>query len=185
MEAWRACPGCGLRLPAGDWEPAPGLNGSGECWQVNAEVVGFEVAHLELVRRFHQLTVDAYGAQHAGGASSALRVAYSLVGLHLALDHGMPGHEVRGVHQHMGRRDPSWPALHPPDEPGGVTILDVAEAGVMVGSVEGHAAETTRWAEAVWQSWHAQHAAVAALTDRVLSLRPRLRPPTAPGGPTS
>jgi hypothetical protein len=28
-------------------------------------VQGFELRHLELVRDFHQLTVDAYAAQHA------------------------------------------------------------------------------------------------------------------------
>lgn len=168
MEGWRVCPGCGTRLPPTGWEPPAGLHASGECWQVYGEVVGFEVAHPDLVRRFHQLTVDVYGAQHAGGASSPLRVAYSLVGLHLALDRDVPGHEVRAVHQRMGRRDPSWPAFPRPERTGELTVLDVAEAGVMLRSVDGHAAVAWRWAEAVWQSWGGQHAAVAALTDRLL-----------------
>lgn len=168
VEGWRVCPGCGLRLPASGWEAPAGLNASGECWQVLAEVVGFEVAHVELVRRFHQLTVDAYGAQHAGGAASALRVAYSLVGLHLALDRGMPGPQVRAVHQRMGRPDPSWPAFSVPGQRAEVTALDVAEAGVMLDSVEGHAALASRWAEAVWRAWGAEHGAVAELTDRLL-----------------
>lgn len=168
MAAWTVCPGCGARLPVTGWTPPRGLDGSGECWQVHGEVVGFEVAHVELVRRFHQLTVDAYGAQHAGGRSSPLRVAYSLVGLHLALDRGLPGHEVRAAHQRMGRRDPSWPAFARPEQTGEVTIVDVAEAGVMLGSVAGHAELAQRWADVVWRSWEHQHAAVVALSERLL-----------------
>jgi len=67
------------------------LFASPECWQVYGEVAGFELAHPELVGRFHQLTVDAYGAQHSGGDGRGIRIAYSLVGLHLALDRGLPG----------------------------------------------------------------------------------------------
>ena len=169
MERWRLCPGCRLRLPPSAWEPPANVNASGECWEVYAEVVGFEVADIGLVRRFHQLTVDAYGAQHAGGATSPLRVAYSLVGLHLALDRGLPGLQVRALHQRMGRPDPSWPAFPPPREPGELTVLDVAEAGVMVAAVEGHAALAQRWAETVWRAWRTQQGAVAALTDRILA----------------
>ncbi|MHB8959789.1 MAG: DUF5946 family protein [Candidatus Limnocylindrales bacterium] len=64
-----ACPGCGLRPPAwwrGAVEPDRPLRASAACWGLHAELVGFELQHLVALGRLHQLTVDAYGAQHAG-----------------------------------------------------------------------------------------------------------------------
>ena len=49
-----------------------------------------------------------------------------------------------------------------------MTVFDVASAGVMVGSVAGHAQAVRAWAAAVWQAWTVQHARVAALADRLL-----------------
>lgn len=175
MTGETVCPGCGVRLPVTRWGLDRPVNASAECWHLNGEVVGFEMAHPQLVLGCHQLTVDAYGAQHAGGDTDRIRVAYSLVGLHLAVDRGVPGLEVRAVHQRMGRPDASWPDFPPRADPGPVTILDVAEAGVRAGSVDGHAAAITDWAAAVWQAWADQHAAVAALTDRALARPPRRR----------
>jgi Family of unknown function (DUF5946) len=91
-------------------------------------------------------------------------VAYALVGLHLALDRGVPGVEVRAAHQRMGRPDASWPRLPAPRQRGELTVLDVAAAGAMVDPPVGHARAVRAWAAAVWQAWAAEHAAVAALT---------------------
>jgi hypothetical protein len=135
---------------------------------VHGEVEGFELAHLDLVGRFHQLTADAYGAQHSGGDGRGIRIAYSLVGLHLALDRGWTGVAVRDAHQRMGRPRPSWPAFVRPSDVGPLTVLDVALAGARVGSVFGHTDAVQRWAAAVWAAWSLQHADIAALTDRVV-----------------
>jgi uncharacterized protein DUF5946 len=162
------CPGCGLRLPAGGLSWDPKLFASPECWQVHGEVEGFELAHAQLVARFHQLTVDAYGAQHSGGDGRGIRIAYSLVGLHLALDRGWSGVAVREAHQRMGRPQPSWPAFVRPSDVGSLTVLDVALAGTRAGSVSGHADAVQRWAAAVWAAWAPRHAEVASLTDRVV-----------------
>ncbi|HEX6678660.1 MAG TPA: DUF5946 family protein [Actinomycetes bacterium] len=167
------CPGCGLELPASGLPPGPRGNASAECWQLYGEVQGFELQHPELVRDYHQMAVDAYGAQHAprdgGGEAPPIGVAYALVGLHLALDRGVPGVEVRAAHQRMGRPDATWPRLPAPASTGEVTVLDVATAGSMVDSVAGHATAVREWAASVWRAWAAQHAAVAVLTDRLLS----------------
>jgi hypothetical protein len=172
MSGATTCPGCGLRLPASGLPWDPRRNASPECWQVYGEVQGFALNHLELARDLHQLTVDAYAAQHGprevGGDGPPISVAYALVGLHLALDRGVPGVEVRAAHQRMGRPDASWPRLQAPSSTGRLTVLDVATAGVMVGSVAGHAAAVRAWAAAVWRAWAARHVAVAALTDRLL-----------------
>jgi hypothetical protein len=119
--------------------------------------------------------VDAYAAQHAPrdreDAILPIGVAYALVGLHPALDRGVPGVEVRAAHQRMGRPDASWPRLAAPRQTGALTVLDVAAAGAMAGSPAGHARAVRAWAAAVWRAWAAEHAAVAALTKRLLGAR--------------
>lgn len=162
------CPGCGLRLPPSGLSWDRKLFASAECWQLHGEVVGFELAHAELARRFHQLTVDAYGAQHSGGDGRGIRIAYSLVGLYLALDRGWTGEAVRGAHQRMGRPQPHWPAFTRPAQVGLLTVLDVAEAGVWAGSVSGHSAAVQRWAAAVWAAWASRQLEVAELSARVV-----------------
>jgi hypothetical protein len=131
------------------------------------EVTGFELNHLQLLP-LHQVTVDTYGAQHAGQDGRSIRTAYALVGLHLALDRGLSGHQVRAAHQRMGKPQTGWPAFMRPSDLGRLTVLDVARAGGRAGSVEGHAAAIAQWAEDVWSAWSGQHAVVSALTERLL-----------------
>jgi hypothetical protein len=172
MSGSTTCPGCGLQLPASGLPWDRRRNASPECWQLYGEVQGFALNHLELVRDFHQLAVDAYAGQHdpreVGSDLPPISVAYALVGLHLALDRGLSGREVRAAHQRMGKPDPSWPRLLTPERTGAMTVFDVAAAGAMVGSVAGHAEAVRAWAAAVWQAWAAQHATVAALADGLL-----------------
>jgi hypothetical protein len=172
MSGSTTCPGCGLELPASGLPWDPRRNASPECWQLYGEVQGFELHHIELVRDYHQLAVDAYAAQHpsrnVGGGVPPISVAYALVGLHLALDRGVSGLEVRAAHQRMGKPDASWPHLPAPERVGTVTVFDVAAAGAMVGSVAGHAKAVRVWADGVWQAWALRHVAVAALADRLL-----------------
>ena len=162
------CPGCELALPRSDLVALRRTGASAECWQVHGEVVGFELDHLSLLGRFHQLTVDAYGAQHSGEEAPKIGVYYSLVGLHLAIDRGLDGPAVRGLHQRMGKPQPSWPVFARPADLGPVRVLEVAEAGSRAGSVPGHAEAVQRWASSVWRAWSNQHAAVTALTDVLL-----------------
>lgn len=169
--ALSVCPGCGLTAEVGGIPLDRPMNASPECWATNAELVGFELAHPTLVGRCHQLTVDAYGAQHAGEPTGRIRVAYSLVGLHLALDRGWSGDRVRAFHQGMGRPDVWWPPFSRPvagGEPlGTVTVADVVRAGAAAESVDGHADAIERWAADVWRAWAPQHGDVTALTDRL------------------
>src|SRR6266511_3641288 len=175
MSGATTCPGCGLELPASGLTPDPRRNASPECWRLYGEVQGFELNHSELARDYHQLAVDAYAAQHAArdrsGDIPPIGVAYALVGLHLALDRRVPGPKVRAAHQRMGKPDATWPRLPAPERTGAVTVLDVAAAGAMVDSATGHAEAVRAWAAAVWQAWAPQHAAVAALADRLLRRR--------------
>jgi hypothetical protein len=136
-------------------------------------VAGFELDNLVQLGRLHQLTVDAYGAQHAGGHGSGIRVAYSLVGLHLAIERGFTGLQVRDLHRRMGRPGADWPRFDSPPAPAWLTVEDVAVAGYRAGSTRGHADAVDAWARSVWAVWALRHSDVARLTDRVLGSAPR------------
>lgn len=90
MNGWTACPGCRLELPTEDRERDHRVNASPECLHVYGEVTGFATQHPPLMR-LHQLTVDAYGAQHGAGGTPPIRLAFSLVGLYLALEQKLTG----------------------------------------------------------------------------------------------
>lgn len=167
MRSATTCPGCGVELPPSGLPAEDRRHASAECWLLYGDVVGFELAHVAVLGRLHQLTVDAYGAQHAGPDPRGIRVAYSLAGLHLALERDRGGVEVREAHRRMGRPGPTWPAFVRPAGTGTVTVLDVAEAGLRADSVEGHAAAVRRWAEDVWRAWAPAHGATAALCARL------------------
>lgn len=148
-----ACPGCGIHLPDGGHPEPPRLHASAACEAVHAEILGYEFQHPVMLR-YHQLTVDAYGAQHAGEGAPPIRVAYSLAGLWLAIEHEFSAEDVRAVHRRMGHPGPTWPVFEPPRPPRSwLTALDVAEAGVRQHSVGGHARAAGQWAESVWSVW--------------------------------
>lgn len=149
-----ACPGCGVVLPAVRSGEPSHLHASEACAAVQAEVLGYACEHPVMLR-YHQLTVDTYGAQHAGGDTPLIRVGYSLAGLWLALEHGFSGEDVRAVHRRMGRPTAGWPAFRPPaPDSSWLTIGDVAEAGVHARSETGHARAVVRWSETVWEAWN-------------------------------
>jgi hypothetical protein len=136
-------------------------------------VVGHELGHLALLGGLHQLTVDAYAAQHVGPQVPAVGVAFALIGLHLALDEGWTGAAVRAAHQHLAAHPSGWPRFSAPRTPGWLTVADVAGSP----SPEEHARRARSWAASVWQAWSADHQRVRewandSLTDAV---RGRLR----------
>lgn len=161
------CPGCGLVSSEAGIPLDRPLNASSACWGIHAEVVGFELGHPGLVARCHQLTVDAYGAQHAGPQTARIYLAYSLVGLHLALDRGWSGGRVRDFHQRIGRPADWWPDFGRSARQGGLTVAEVVEAGARAGSAEGHASLVERWAAEVWAGWADHQRSVELLTARL------------------
>jgi hypothetical protein len=162
----RICPGCRVSLDRRPWALDRDLRASPECWHANGLVSMFETEHPSLMVH-HQLTVDTYGAQHAGSPTPVIRVAYALVGLYLAVCCGLDGAAVRGVHQRMGKPQPWWPAFEPPAEPGALTVIDLLRAGAQADSVEGHTLRLQQWAESVWHAWSTRHDDVSALTERL------------------
>lgn len=167
------CPGCGLVLPASDWPLGRKVNASPACWHLCSEVMGHEAQHLPALGRLHQLTVDAYGAQHAGVPTPTISTAFALVGLHLALEEGWSGTAVRAAHQALAERHRDWPLFAIPAERGRLTIAHVAAST----TPDEHAMRVQAWAASVWKAWRGAHDAVRSWADAVLppGLRDRLR----------
>ena len=109
----------------------------------------------------HQLRVDTYAAQHVGDDVPPINTAFALIGLHLALDEGRSGIDVRDTLQRLAAQRRTWPAFErpAPSHVPQVTILDIANAP----SADAHIAAVERWARTVWEDWRARHAAVAAV----------------------
>jgi len=165
------CPGCGVSLPVSDWPVRSRANASPACWQLYMSVVGHEFAYLPQLGGLHQLTVDAYGAQHAGEQVPAIGIAFALIGLHLALDDGWSGTQVRAAHQHLAARGGDWPAFSAPMSRAALTIADVAGSP----TPEEHAARVRSWAASVWEAWTQEHARVREWADQALSSAVRAR----------
>jgi len=156
----RTCPGCGLTLPHSEEAVYEGYYlTSPECWGVFTEVIGEEFGNAVLFGQVHQLTVDAYAVQHAGGPHPKKSIGIHLAGLFLVLERGIAPPDVARRLQRLAAAIAVWPQYAPPEERGALTVWDVALAD----SPLVHAERARAWAEAVWASWSEHHAAVAAL----------------------
>ncbi len=155
------CPGCGARFPG----PAPGqvqvqvatYRASPECVADYHELSALILDNAAAAGQWHQLGTDTYAAQHVGPRMRPITLWFALVGLHLALDRGLTGPQVRDAHQYLSSRGGDWPRFAAPDSPGSLTAHDVPR------DLDGGAlsAGLVAWAEAVWQVWQPVHEAVA------------------------
>ncbi len=144
-------------MPAGSAIPYDGyFNASAECWSVFAEVVGTEFSNAVLFGQVHQLTVDAYAVQHAGGRHPDKSVDIHLAGLCLVLDRGVAPTAVAPQLQALASVTADWPHLDPPAIEWRRTIFDVAMADDHVGAVR-------EWSADVWKAWSPQRERVEAL----------------------
>lgn len=160
-----SCPGCGLRMPVTD-RPVdmPYFNASPECWLVTTEVLAAEYENAALFGQVHQLTVDTYAVQHAGGPHPDKSVAVHLAGLHLVLIRGLPPTSVPPLLQRLASTVSEWPHFDPPSMMGTPTACDVALAG----SPDEHRGKVRDWAAAVWAAWSPHHPRIATFVDRHL-----------------
>ena len=151
-----ACPGCRALLPVETGPTHPYMRSSPGCWARYGEVLAREFgdpAYFAL----HQMTVDAYAAQHPGVAE---RRAIQSVGLHLmtlcmVIEHGSDPHAGPKLHRRMVTRPTSeW--LDPPPMDGGLTIVDVLPAQ----SPSEHERLVRAWADDVWEAWAPHHETV-------------------------
>ena len=117
---------------------------------------------LSDARFIHQQVVDAYMAQHADARTKPIGIAFSLLGLYLAVERGMSGKDVQRVHMQLGRQRHEWPEFELPAERGAITAVDVLAAP------EGpeRDAAILAWAESVWAAYAGNREAVIALLRR-------------------
>jgi hypothetical protein len=137
-------------------------NCSPECWAIYSEVLRSYGGDATASAAVRQRLVDSYAVQHAGGSHPEKSVAVHLVGLHAALDRGMPAPDVPPFLQRLAASVKEWPRFRTPTFPAPVTIFDVA----MAESEEDYVVRVTTWSEAVWNSWVEYHGAVASFLKR-------------------
>lgn len=144
------CSGCGVRLPNKNFGGSDGFNASGECNELFNELSGFTLMH-NTSEFIHQYAVDAYGAQHAGLPTKNIRVAFSLIGLCLAIEHDYTGRQVQLVHMKIPKQD--WPSLDIPEQKTSITVADVLDANPDAEKID----ILRNWMKAVWESWSQHH----------------------------
>jgi hypothetical protein len=160
----QACPGCGLQMPRRAALTDHGYyNASPECWSVYTEVLGAEYSHAVIFGQVHQLTVDAYAVQHAGGPHPDKSVDIHLAGLHLTLVRGIRPPYVPPMLQRIASANSEWPHFAPPDVRWTMTVFDVA---IAAGEFEEHIRAVRAWSASVWEAWSMHHDAIAAFVEK-------------------
>jgi len=161
------CPGCGLTMPARTSATKRGYyNTSDECWDLYTEVLGSEYSDAVLFGQVHQLTVDAYATQHAGGPHPDKSVAVHLLGLYLAFEKSIRSPYIPPLLQRLATVIEVWPHYEPPTARVALTVFDVA----FCDSTEDHIRVVREWTQAVWEMWSAHHSEVAMLVSEHLQI---------------
>lgn len=142
------------------------FHASPECWTVFGEVLAAEYSNAVLFGQVHQITVDAYAAQHAGGSHPAKSVGIHLSGLYLVFVKDVRPMAVAPMLHEIANSVSVWPEFPPPAAPASRTILDVA---LCAGDWETHVRTAREWGLDVWRSWQPQHHAVHELVQRVIA----------------
>ena len=161
-ELTRACPGCGLVLPARDSPTHAYLGSSPECWALYAELLAREFGEPDYFS-VHQLTVDTYAVQHPGRPE---RRTIQSLGLHLTtlclvLEQAFDARKGPTVHKRLAGK-PWFEWLNPPASRGRTTVADVLRAAAE------HQQLVRAWASVVWAAWEPHHATVREWARRAL-----------------
>ena len=158
----RECPGCGLVLPSNEQSYDRKFHASAECWTEFEKVLAVEYQDPAVFGEVHQLTVDAYAVQHAGGQHPDKSVCIHLAGLCLVLELGVPPMKVPPLLGRLASRT-SWPQLDPPMR-ATLTVHDVASSD----SPQAHVLRVRAWATDVWRAWSPHHGVARELAKHVL-----------------
>ncbi len=155
------CFGCGALVSKTEGPVHRYLGASPGCWATYCELLEKEYGDFRYAR-MHQLSVEAYCAQHPGSPSpqTIQSVAVHLISLHLQLECGLPPKDMIAARQQAaslgkeGKKNFVW--LEPPASPGEVTVLDVYNAQNPTEYVE----RVREWAESSWEAWSPHHETV-------------------------
>ena len=159
-DSFSICPGCRLRMPISAKAVAKNyFNCSDECWSLFADIQGYQYGSASVFRQSHQLTVDAYACQHAGGDHPDKSVAIHLSGLFLAFELGCASTKIPRLLQRLADFHTEWPNLNVPSECGRLNAFDIA----LVDDPIEHSAIVRTWASEIWDSWIAEHPTISGL----------------------
>lgn len=150
------CPGCGAVLPELDGPTHPYLGCSPACWGLYGEVLAREYGDPAYFG-VHQLTVDAYAAQHPGTPQrrSIQSVALHLITLCLTIEGRAKPGDGPQLHRRLAKRH-AFQWLEPPQPLGAITVADVQRAT----DAMAHKQRVERWAHDVWTAWAPHHATI-------------------------
>lgn len=138
-------------------------NASEQCWQLYGELSAYNMEKND-VAFIHQLSVDAYGAQHSGEATKLITTAFALIGLYLAFERGYTGRQVQRAHMELAKLGIDWPRFTPPERNYALTVWDVVQAE----PGEPRDAKHVEWAKNVWNNWEHAHAWARGICERYL-----------------
>jgi hypothetical protein len=145
------CAGCGVEQPLSGKPPEARHHASAECWALFGELSAYTLTHGD-PKFIHQHAVDAWQAQHLVASKSNIGLAFSLIGLYLALEKGYSGRQVQLAHMELGRAKRTWAWFDPPAEYK-LTVVDVLQTDPGAD----RDAALMEWAASVWEAWsHAQ-----------------------------
>lgn len=152
----RRCPGCLVELPEFDGPVHAYIGASPACWAKFGLLLAREYEDPTWFR-LHQMTVDAYAAQHPGapGRRSTQSVALHLMTLGMVLERGLDPTDAPRLHAAMAHR-PDFHWLDPPWMGGRMKVTDVLEAE----DVAAHERRVRAWGADVWEAWSPYHATV-------------------------
>ncbi len=154
------CPGCGVSAPtAGGLAPVENRASAG-CYALYGQLIARDYSNPEYYRLAHQVIVDAYAAQHAGGTSrrEIQTVALCLMTLCLFVEGGVPPAQGPALHKRMVAQRPDFTWLQPPAMRGLMTVAEV----LIAHTAEEHAHLAVQWGTQVWQAWKPHHATIRA-----------------------
>lgn len=150
------CPGCGVEQPSTGQLAESRYNCSSECWALFGELSAYTLTHGD-PKFIHQHAVDAWQAQHMVASplprASNIGIAFSLIGLYLALEKSYTGREVQRAHMKLARSKRQWGEFEKPSTRATINVLDVLheQAG------PARDAMLMNWAAAVWAWWIHAH----------------------------
>lgn len=154
-------------MPARETTTSRGYyNVSDECWELYTEVLGNEYSNAFVAGQVHQITVDTYAVQHAGGPHPDKSLDIHLYGLYLALEKGIRSPYIPPLLQRLATEIKVWPHYEPPTKRAALTIFDVA----FCDAPADHIRVVREWGHAVWETWSEHHAEVARHISQHLKL---------------
>lgn len=129
-----------------------------ECWGCFCTVLAREYEDPVIFGAVHQLTVDAYAAQHPVGQPAKSLISH-LVSLFSILERGNGQAAGPDAIKAFVESRQEFPTLSLPADLGPLTVADVAATL----TPEDHRDTVRRWARQVWGSWSNEHPRIASL----------------------